>query len=106
MVAGDERICTDAMRQAEGKLIAKTGTEGGYSLSFMDRGLGLTFKVEDGAMRALSPVVVEILLRSKTIGEDEAKTLASHHRPQLKNHRKEIIGRIEPTPELCETDLT
>ncbi len=106
MIAGDERLCTDVMRQANGTLIAKVGTEGGYALALVKEGVGIALKVEDGAMRALAPVVVEVLLQAGVIDEDDARALAAYRRPTLRNHRKETIGRIEPAPELSAVELS
>ena len=99
MVAGDERLCTDIMRAGRGGFFAKTGAEGSYGLSFFGTGLGIALKVEDGSQRALGPVVVEILLAVGGLSEEEARGLASHHHPSVKNHRKEIVGAVEPALE-------
>ena len=61
MIAGDERVCTDVMRALGKKVFAKTGAEGGYALSLMEKGWGVAIKIEDGSGRALSPAVVETL---------------------------------------------
>ncbi|TAL16681.1 asparaginase [bacterium] len=96
MVAGDERICTDAMRAAPGRVLAKTGAESSYGLSILEAGVGIAFKIEDGSMRALPPAVVEILIRSGTLRSTEVATLSAYHRQIIKNHRKETVGVIEP----------
>jgi L-asparaginase II len=96
MVAGDERICTDAMRAAPGRVFAKTGAESSYGLSILEAGVGIAFKVEDGSMRALPSAVVEILIRSGTLRGGEEDLLAAYHRQAIKNHRKETVGVIEP----------
>jgi L-asparaginase II len=96
MVAGDERICTDVMRAAPGRVFAKTGSEGSYGISLLEGGLGIAFKIEDGSMRALPSAVVEILLRTGTLRNGEERALASYHCQVLKNHRKEKVGVIEP----------
>ncbi|PLX42541.1 MAG: asparaginase [Deltaproteobacteria bacterium] len=95
MVAGDERICTEAMRAAPGRVIAKTGAEASYGIAFIDAGVGVAFKVEDGNMRALEPIVVELMLRMGTISEEEAAPLSRFRRVSIKNHRRETVGLIE-----------
>jgi L-asparaginase II len=99
MVAGDERLCTDVMRAGRKSFFAKTGAEGSYGLAFFGNGLGIALKVEDGSQRALGPVVVEILLAVGALSEEEARGLVSHHRPLVKNHRKETVGTVEPALE-------
>ncbi len=96
MIAGDERICTDAMRAAGGKILAKTGSEGSYGISLLDAGMGVAFKIEDGSMRALPPAVVEVLVKCGSLTEEAANALEGYRRTHLKNHRGEMVGLIEP----------
>jgi len=97
MIAGDERICTDIMRAAERNIFAKAGAEGCYGLSLMGRGLGVAIKIEDGNPRALSPVVVEVLKQYKILGEEALKILQSYGpKTPIFNHRKDLVGEIEP----------
>ena len=53
MIARDERICTDLMRAAPGRVFAKTGSEASYGLSLMGKGMGIAIKIEDGNARAV-----------------------------------------------------
>lgn len=99
MIAGDERVCTETMRRAPGRFLSKTGAEASYGLSLVSDGLGVALKIEDGAQRALSPVVVELLLKMGQITEEDAVALAAHHKAAIKNHRREIIGYVEPALE-------
>lgn len=104
MIAGDERICTDVMRAAPGKVFAKAGAEGCYGLSLMGRGLGIAIKIEDGNPRALSPVVVEVLRQYEILGEEALKMLQSYGpKTPIFNHRKELVGEIEPIFQLKRT---
>jgi len=95
MIAGDDRICTEAMRAAPGRVIAKTGAEASYGLSFIDAGVGVAFKVEDGNMRALPPIVVEVMLKMGTLSEEETKPLARFRSVAIKNHLRDTVGHIE-----------
>ena len=97
MIAGDERICTDIMRAAPGKVFAKTGAEGSYGLSLMDRGVGIAIKIEDGNPRALNPVVIEVLRQYKILKGEALETLRPYGpKTILRNHRKDRVGEIEP----------
>src|SRR5438105_4732598 len=78
MVGGTKnRFDTDLMRAARGKLFAKVGAEAVYSVGVLPsahhpRGLGLSFKMEDGSYRGLAPAVVETLHQIGVL--DEAET--------------------------------
>jgi len=96
MIAGDERVCTDVMRALGKKVFAKTGAEGGYALSLMEKGWGIAIKIEDGSGRALSPAVVETLSQLGIAGGDELQRLQPYHRTPLYNHRKEMVGEVKP----------
>jgi L-asparaginase II len=50
MIAGKKRYCSDLMRLSEGKLIAKTGADGIYSIGIRAHGIGICVKVDDGKM--------------------------------------------------------
>lgn len=95
MIAGDERLCTDIMRALGKKVFAKTGAEGGYALSLMEKGWGVAIKIEDGNNRALEPVIIETLKQLNILTKEEEDKLKSYHHPFMKNHRKEIVGTIE-----------
>lgn len=95
MIAGDERICTDIMRALGEKVFAKTGAEGGYAMCLMEKGWGVAIKIEDGNNRAMQPVIIEILKQLHIINKKEEDKLHTYHRPAIKNHRKETVGRIE-----------
>lgn len=95
MIAGDERICTDIMKVLGNKVFAKTGAEGGYAMSLMEKGWGVAIKIEDGNNRAMQPVVIEILKQLDIITRKEEDKLQTYHHPVIKNHRKETVGNIE-----------
>ena len=96
MIAGDERICTDIMRNLHKRVFAKTGADGGYAMSIMDKGLGIGIKVEDGNVRALHAVVIETLNQLGLLREKERRNLAKYRRPVILNYRREEVGMVEP----------
>lgn len=95
MIAGDERICTDIMRVLGKKVFAKTGAEGGYTMSLMEQGWGVAIKIEDGNNRAMEPVIIETLQQLEIVTRKEEDKLHTYHYPVIKNHRKEVVGSIE-----------
>jgi len=100
-LAGDGRICTDIMTALPGRVLAKTGAEGGYALALVEPGLGVALKVADGHPRGLNPAIIETLAQLRTLTPEAAAALAPYHHPMIKNHRKEIVGRIEPVFQLA-----
>lgn len=94
MVAGIKGFDTQLIKAAGGKLIAKIGAEGVYCLGLQGRGIGLAVKVEDGNIRALPPVVVEVLARMGVLLPDKLALLKTFHKPEVKNHRQESVGEI------------
>ncbi len=96
MIAGDERVCTETMRRKRGRFLAKTGAEASYGLSLVQEKLGIAFKVEDGSMRALSPVVVEVLAQMGILDNDDVENLSGFHKPQTMNHCKDVVGSLLP----------
>jgi L-asparaginase II len=96
MIAGDERICTDVMRAAQGRVFAKTGAEGSYGLSLIGQGIGIGIKIEDGSPRALNPVVIEVLRQYGILDSDGLQRLRAYGpKSPILNHRKERVGEIE-----------
>jgi L-asparaginase II len=100
MIGGTkERFDTDLLRAARGKLICKVGAEAVYSVGVLPcdkfpRGLGLSFKMEDGSYRGLAPTVVETLAQLGVLDEMEVTQLASYHRPIIDNRRGLHVGEV------------
>src|SRR5437868_6426593 len=101
MIGGTQgRFDTDLMRAARGKLIAKVGAEAVYSVGVLPsekypRGLGLSFKMEDGSYRGLGPTVVETLRQIGVLDETETMQLATYHRPAIENRRGLHVGSVQ-----------
>ncbi|CAO0822367.1 Asparaginase [Desulfarculales bacterium] len=97
MIAGTDRLCTRLMQAAPGRLLAKTGTEGTYAMAIPEMKLGVAFQIEDGAARALAPVACNILHELDVLGHDVlVGALADLVRPQIKNHRGEVVAELMP----------
>ena len=94
LVGGTGRLCTDLMRETEGRVIAKIGAEGVYSAAWPELGLGLTLKVADGEMRSAQVALLGVLARlaSRFDAILPLVALAAHARPVIRNTRKEATG--------------
>ena len=84
------------MQALPGRVLAKTGAEGGYALALINEGLGAAIKVSDGHARGLNPSAIETLAQCHLLPPEAAAKLQGYHRPAIKNHRKEIVGEVRP----------
>lgn len=114
MVGGTvERFDTEVMRACRGLVVSKIGAEGVYTAGVLPcerwpKGLGLAFKIEDGEdRRARSTIVIEALRQLDVLDEDAYKALSPYANFPVLNHRREIVGQIQPSfeIELCSVRL-
>jgi len=92
MVAGTDRLCTALMQNLS--VVAKGGAEGVYCFGLPGRGLGGAVKIDDGASRAVGPVVIRLLDKLGLLDDLSRKALARWAEPAAKNHRGEVVGRV------------
>lgn len=95
MVAGRDRLCTDLMSVCKGKLFAKLGADGYYAVGIIGKGIGLTFKCEDGSIPVVEALAVHTLYKLGYINEEEFNALEKYHKIEVKNHRGEIVGHTD-----------
>jgi L-asparaginase II len=101
-----ERLDTEIMRAAHGRLVSKVGAEGVYTAGVLPckewpRGLGLAFKIEDGEDRRARPTVVIESLRQLGVLTDEAyAALKPYASFPIRNHRGDEVGEIRAEFEL------
>lgn len=100
MIAGEGRIDTALMRATHGRIVTKIGAEGVYAIGLIDRGIGISLKVEDGASRAIPPTVVSLLDQLGLLNDDERAALAPFVRVPVRNYRDLLAGDISTTLEL------
>ncbi|SFI33415.1 L-asparaginase II [Tindallia magadiensis] len=95
-VAGTGRLDTVLMEVSKGRLLAKLGADGVYCVSVMGEGIGISLKIESGVIRAIEPVIVELLRRLSFISDAEALEMEHRLDFAIYNHRKEVIGVLKP----------
>jgi L-asparaginase II len=106
MVGGTSgRLDTDLMKATRGKLVSKIGAESVHAVAVLPdgrfpRGLGVAFKIEDGAKRALMPTVIEVLSQLQILDQTEEAALIDYNRPAVTNHRQLTVGEIRPVFDL------
>ena len=97
-IGGTNRLDTDLMKGAPGKLISKVGAEGVWLSAVLPNkkyptGLSIALKIEDGEDKRARPVVaVEILKQLGVFSNDQLRDISP---TPIKNRRNDVIGRIE-----------
>jgi L-asparaginase II len=95
IVEGHGRLATDVMLASSGRVLAKSGAEGLLLVADPGRGLGIAIKCEDGAMRALGPATVELLLHLEVLRPGELPALDAHRKPPVHNAAGLEVGWLE-----------
>jgi L-asparaginase II len=95
-----DRLDTEIMRAAPGRLISKVGAEGVYTAGIKPceqwpRGLGVALKIEDGDDRRARPTVVVETLRQLGILRDESlEAMAKYAYFPVRNRPGDLVGEI------------
>jgi L-asparaginase II len=99
MVGGTrDRLDTELIKAAKGRMISKIGAEGVYTVGVLPcaqwpQGLGLALKIEDGDdHRARPPAVIEALRQLDVLATNELAVLASYAPTIIRNRRGERVG--------------
>jgi L-asparaginase II len=95
VVEGTGRLATDLMLAARGRIVAKSGAEGLLLVGEPATARGIAIKCEDGAMRAMGPAAVELLVVLGVLRPDEAEPLAVHRHPAVADAAGHPVGRLE-----------
>jgi L-asparaginase II len=95
-----DRLDTELMRAAKGRLISKVGAEGVYTVGVLPcsewpRGLGLALKIEDGEnLRARPTVVIESLRQLGVLKDESLQALAPYSFFPVLNRRGDLVGEV------------
>ena len=105
MIGGMERFCTDLAREAKGRAIGKAGAEATYALFMLDRGLGMSVKVNDGEFRALYPFLGKVCDSLGLFEEADRSKLSYYLDHKVTNHVGRVVGSITVPVEVPESLL-
>lgn len=94
LFGGTDRFDSLVIEETAGNVIPKVGAEGVHSVTVIDRGLGLTVKVEDGASRSQYPAVLRLLQLVGALPEVLSPRLQEFARTRVKNTRGEVVGEV------------
>ncbi|HEY6121704.1 MAG TPA: asparaginase [Pyrinomonadaceae bacterium] len=106
LIGGVDRLDTDLMRAAKGRLISKVGAEGVYTVGILPdekwpRGLGLALKIEDGDdRRARATVVIEGLNQLGVLRNDSLDAVSRYHSFPVQNRRGDTVGDVHSSFQL------
>lgn len=100
LVAGEDRIDTRFMRAVAGDLWVKAGAEACYGFGVRPKGWGGALKIEDGATRAVPPVLFRTLEGLGVVDERAARALDGVWNEPVRNWEGRAVGRVE-----CELPL-
>jgi len=95
-----DRLDTEIMRAAPGRLVSKVGAEGVYTVGVLPseewpRGFGLALKIEDGDDHRARPTVVIESLRQLGILKDESlEAVARYAFFPVRNRRGDVVGEV------------
>jgi L-asparaginase II len=95
-----DRLDTEIMRAAPGRIVSKVGAEGVYTAGIKPcaewpRGLGHAVKIEDGDDKRARPTVVIELLRQLGVLRDESlESVARYAFFPIQNRRGDVVGEI------------
>ena len=99
MVGGTkDRLDTELIRAADGRLISKIGAEGVYTVGVLPcdewpTGIGFALKMEDGDdKRARPPAVIEALRQLHVLHDPEISSLVAYAPTPITNRRGERVG--------------
>jgi L-asparaginase II len=97
-----DRLDTEIMRAAKGRLVSKVGAEGVYTVGVLPcpdwpRGLGLALKIEDGDdLRARPTVVIESLRQLGILTNHSLEAVARYAFFPVRNRRGDVVGEVTP----------
>jgi L-asparaginase II len=95
-----DRLDTEIMRAAKGRLVSKVGAEGVYTVGVLPcedwpQGLGLALKIEDGDdHRARPTVVIESLRQLGVLANESLEAVARYAFFPVRNRRGDMVGEV------------
>ena len=95
-----DRLDTEIMRAAPGRIISKVGAEGVYTAGIKPceewpNGFGLAIKIEDGDdKRARPTVVIESLRQLGVLRDESLEAVAKYAFFPVRNRRGDVVGEI------------
>lgn len=96
LVGGSERFDTRLMQVTRGRLLAKGGAAGAHCTADRRSGMGLAVKLDSGDGTWTAVAVMAALDQLGWLEAEEREALASFAAPNLRNHRRLVVGSVRP----------
>ena len=100
MLSGEGRVDTCITSECHGEVLVKSGAEGVMAASIPALGYGLAVKIDDGAQRAATAVMANLLLqilqKHRIATANAIGALTGRARFRLRNWNGTTVGLVEP----------
>ena len=100
LIGGTDRFDTRLMDVTHGRVVAKGGAAGAHCTADRRSGLGLAIKLDSGDGTWAAVAVMAALDQLGWLEPAERQALSSFAEPQLRNHRRTVVGAVHPAVEL------
>lgn len=100
MVAGTDTLNTILMEVTDGRILAKDGAEGVLCMAVRDKGLGITFKIEDGSFRSHGVIALRLLAELDALSTVEHNQLSKEFEESITSNRDHHVGDMRAVFEL------
>lgn len=101
LVGGTDRFDTRLMEVTSGRLLAKGGAAGAQCTANRESGEGLAIKLDSGDGSWVPAAVTAALAQLGWLTPDELEELGSFAHPNLRNHRRVIVGSVRAVLQLA-----
>ena len=94
MISGTNKINTLIQAETVDKAVVKGGAEGVYTAAINSLGLGVCIKVDDGAGRAASVVMLHVLRKLNILNDESVKKIKKFGAKDIRNWAGTLVGEI------------
>ena len=94
MISGTNKINTLIQAETADKAVVKGGAEGVYTAAINSLGLGVCIKVDDGAGRAASVVMLHVLRKLNILNDESVKKIKEFGVKDIRNWSGTLVGEI------------
>lgn len=95
MVAGTNRICTLLPQVTKGRLLVKDGADGYFAMTALDKGYGVTFKMNESGFSVFNLVVAELVKQLGLVTDEEYEQLKPLLETEVRNNPGRVAARRE-----------
>lgn len=96
MIAGSDHVVSDLMSKTGSRLLVKNGSEGVFTATIFDKGIGIAIKIDDGDGTAAGIAMLATLAHLKLIQSEEIACMQDHLNKPIENTRKIVTGCYKP----------